>query len=197
MPRLRVILFGCVAIAALITSVSLLLKMSPQLAGPRALPPAPRVHFDTILPDGVRVELVALAPLKPGPQVWWKPDGRGIEAIPLLTTAEQSAFGTTQSNQHYRVLVTVHGGNDDMAVATGMSGSQIRQKLPTGESFRVCNGFIEVQPDQTTATIRIGIANEPRSPTRVLDARPRRDRSPDSSSCKCSPRSDSRGYHGD
>jgi hypothetical protein len=105
------------------------------------------------------------------PQIWWKPDGRALSPSPIL---DQIGLSLVTGHEMRRALIHVDGVEDYTAVTAGMTGHRSSQKLPTGQSRVTYAGGLAVPPGTTETTVRVGVASEPLSPIRILDAQGQR-----------------------
>jgi beta-lactamase regulating signal transducer with metallopeptidase domain len=122
------------------------------------------------LPDGIAVELVGLTEMSAGETSWWKPNGDILTPSPKLAP-QQSGTWKIGDIELRRVLIHVRGfKKDSMAVTANMSGSHVIEQLPSGESFLSWAGALQRPPAKRPTVVRVGVATEPLSPTRVLEA---------------------------
>lgn len=125
------------------------------------------------LPNGVKVEIIGLAPMVANPVRWWKPDGSTLESAPKF---EPSVFGLG-TIELCRCLIHVRGVKDASDVtSSGMSSASYSEdKDAVGNpSVVAINSEIPIGPKSKTGTFRIGIAAEPWSPIQVLDVQGKR-----------------------
>ena len=122
------------------------------------------------LPDGIAVELVGLTEMSKDETNWWKPDGVVLTPTPTLAPQQRGTWKVGDIELR-RVLIHVRGfKKDSMAVTANMSGSHVIEQLPSGESYLSYAGALQRPPAKRPTVVRVGIATEPLSPTRVLEA---------------------------
>ncbi|MCX7408118.1 MAG: M56 family metallopeptidase [Planctomycetales bacterium] len=126
------------------------------------------------LPGGVSIEFIGLKTMTEAdmPQQWWSPAGVTLRESPQLEPQHRNGW-RIGNEELRRTMLHVRGANR-MAIRTNMSGSSLDQKLASGEQIVSWSGALEKDPTKKTATVRVGIATEPLSPVRVLDANGKR-----------------------
>ncbi len=120
------------------------------------------------LPEGIRVEFLGLAAMEDNPKQWWTPNGAKLSAAPAYQLG-----GTVRvvDAPLRRALFQVHGlGDDATAVSANMSGERRIEQLASGEKVVVFSGGLQIQPGKQTASLRVGVATDPLSPVRILEA---------------------------
>jgi beta-lactamase regulating signal transducer with metallopeptidase domain/Leucine-rich repeat (LRR) protein len=165
-----VLCLTCVMLASLVFRIAL----QPAAEGPTPRPDS----YIAKLPDGVSVEFVGLAANEPNPTQWWRPDGAPMEPPepipPALGTYRVTNAQGVAAELRSAVLQVRGVKADYQAVTANMGGTKQIQHLPSGEPFIVYSGTLERPPSKTGAVVRIGVATEPISPVRILEANGKR-----------------------
>lgn len=131
-----------------------------------------REPFIATLPNGVRVEFVGLAPMEAEPKTWWKPDGTLLDEVPKHGQETMRVSG----HEVRRVLLRVQGDtlNYRDVTAPGMTGVILAEPPGSGGPFIRIGGGYAFPSGQKTGRFEVGIATQPQSPVRYLDAQGRR-----------------------
>ncbi len=169
----RVLMFAlCAPVIALLASLqsgaSNALPDKPQEAEV-AKDPTPRPEsYVAALANGMRVEFVGLAAMESDAKNWWKPDGSPLGEVPAHDNATSSVSGRKMR----RVLIRVHGNLSYLDVASpGMSTLRRRDDQAADGPFVRLDGGYAYLPGEKTGRIEVGIATQPQSPVRRLDAK--------------------------
>ncbi len=124
------------------------------------------------LPNGVRVDFIGLAPMEKEPKTWWKPDGSPLSDVPKHG---KETLNVT-AHEVRRALIRVHGGGLSYldVITPGMTNVRSDEAHGSGGPFVRLDGGYAFPPGQKTGRIEVGIATQPKSPVRRLDAKGRR-----------------------
>lgn len=125
-------------------------------------------NFTASIDDTVKVELVGLAPMVEHPQQWWRPDGTPLTPAPDLDKSH--GFTQIQGQEGRRVLLKVRGVNSYSDVTASISGTRLHHHLPNGEKLVTWVGALPRAAGTNDGTLTVGIATEPISPIRILEA---------------------------
>ncbi len=169
----RVLMFAlCAPVIALLASLqsgaSNALPDKPQEAEvAKDLTPRPESYV-AALANGMRVEFVGLAAMEPDAKNWWKPDGSPLNEVPAHDNATSSVSGRKMR----RVLIRVHGKLSYLDVASqGMSTLRRRDDQDADGPFVRLDGGYSYLLGEKTGRIEVGIATQPQSAVRRLDAK--------------------------
>lgn len=118
------------------------------------------------LPEGLKVELVGLAEMAEDPQEWWSPDGTRLEDVPLH---EKTVWKPVLPKDR-RAVVRVDGIDSSLDVVANYDGLRWDFSRMADEQGVRCD--VRTFPDRrlNTGRIEVGVATEPLSPVRILDA---------------------------
>ena len=160
---------GCLCIVGMLTSMTWI-----AVAEINHVDPEPVVeHAPTIaiadLPQGVKVEFVGLTRMNEEDRTWWTPDGVDLSPIPKLPIGH-GKFSISQNGKAVdvrRFLIHVHGVDDFKSIAVSASGTNIVEQDSAGRQFVSFSGVL----GPADSTLRVGVATEPISPKRILDAK--------------------------
>lgn len=169
----RVLMFAlCAPVIALLASLqsgaSNALRGKPDEAEvAKDLTPRPESYV-AALANGMRVEFVGLAAMEPDAKNWWKPDGSPLNEVPAHDNATSSVSGRKMR----RVLIRVHGKLSSLDVTSqGMSTLRRRDDQDADGPFVRLDGGYACLPGEKAGRIEVGIATQPQSAVRRLDAK--------------------------
>ena len=160
---------GCLCIVGMLTSMTWI-----AVAEINHVDPEPVVeHAPTIaiadLPQGVKVEFVGLTRMNEEDRTWWTPDGVDLTPIPKLPVGH-GKFSISQNGKAVdvrRFLIHVYGVDDFKSIAVSASGTNVVEQDSAGRQFVSFSGVL----GPADSTLRVGVATEPISPKRILDAK--------------------------
>ncbi len=131
-----------------------------------------REPFIATLPSGARIEFVGLAPMEEEPKTWWKPNGTPLNDVPQQ---EKEWQGSQSLPDLRRALIRVHGaGLSFRDVTTPGIVCRLWAESHEASGFGWSEGEYPFRPGQKAGRFEVGVATQPQSPVRRLDAKGRR-----------------------
>lgn len=141
-------------------------KSEPPPAIAESAPKSNPERFVAELPNGARVEFVGLAPMEEEPTPWWKPNGAPLNEVPKHgKTALKPAVPTER-----RGLVRIYGATDRRDVIVNYAGVRMDFGRTEEPGAVLCDVRTFPIGKLKTGRVEVGLATEPMSPVRVLDA---------------------------
>lgn len=159
---------GCLGIVGMLTSMTWIAVAEINHVDRRSVVEEAPAIAVAELPHGVRVEFVGLTRMDEEDKTWWTPDGAELTPIPKLPVGH-GKFSISQNGKPVdvrRFLIHVHGVDDFKSIAVSASGTNVVEQDSLGQQFVSFSGALGV----TDNTLRVGVATEPISPKRILDA---------------------------